>query len=179
MTAGIGDVAELAGVSVATVSRALRGLPNVAPSTRQPVLEAADALGYVADPAAARLATGYTLTVGVAVTQLGQRFTAQVRSSVEAVVTRAGYDLLVLTVVDAADRQQLAASSGPRGESTASLPWTSPSTSANSADWPAPACPRCWWASAPGTCPVWASTTSRRLARPPNTCLHSATAASA
>lgn len=115
MTAGIGDVAELAGVSAATVSRALRGLPNVAPSTRQRVLEAADALGYVADPAAARLATGYTLTVGVAVTQLGQWFTTQVLSSVEAVVTRAGYDLLVLTVVDAADRQELAAGKRTQG----------------------------------------------------------------
>lgn len=115
MTAGIGDVAELAGVSAATVSRALRGLPNVASSTRQRVLDAADALGYVTDPAAARLATGYTLTVGVAVTQLGQWFTAQVLSSVEAVVTRAGYDLLVLTVVDAADRQQLAAGKRTQG----------------------------------------------------------------
>lgn len=115
MTPSIGDVAELAGVSAATVSRALRGLPNVAPSTRQRVLEAADALGYVADATAARLATGHTLTLGVAVTQLGQWFTSQVLASVEAVMTRAGYDLLVLTVVDSSDRQQLAAGQRTRG----------------------------------------------------------------
>lgn len=115
MTASIGDVAELAGVSAATVSRALRGLPNVAPSTRQRVLDSAEALGYVADAAAARLATGYTQTVGAAVTHLGQWFTSQVLSSVEAVVTRAGYDLLLLTVVDSADRQQLAAGKWTQG----------------------------------------------------------------
>lgn len=115
MTASIGEVAELAGVSAATVSRALRGLPNVAPSTRQRVLEAAEALGYVADATAARLATGYTLTVGAAVTHLGQWFTSQVLASVEAVVTRAGYDLLLLTVVERAHRQQLAAGKRTQG----------------------------------------------------------------
>lgn len=115
MTVSIGDVAELAGVSAATVSRALRGLPNVAPSTRHRVLEAAETLGYVADVAAARLATGYTLTVGAAVTHLGQWFTSQVLASVEAVVTRAGYDLLLLTVVSPADRQELAAGKRTQG----------------------------------------------------------------
>ena len=67
MTASIEDVAKRAGVSIATVSRSLRGLPDVAPSTRHRVLVAARELDYVASPFAARLASGRTATVGVVV----------------------------------------------------------------------------------------------------------------
>ena len=42
----IQDVAKLAGVSEATVSRALRGLSNVAPSTRERVEAAAAGLRF-------------------------------------------------------------------------------------------------------------------------------------
>ena len=42
----IQDVAKLAGVSEATVSRALRGLSNVAPSTRERVEAAAAELRF-------------------------------------------------------------------------------------------------------------------------------------
>ena len=63
MNATIGDVAARAGVSVATVSRALRGLPNVAGSTRERVLRAAAELDYVVNPNASRLAAGRNLTV--------------------------------------------------------------------------------------------------------------------
>ena len=53
---GIRDVAAAAGVSTATVSRALRGLPRVSQSTRQKILTAAADLGYVASSAASELA---------------------------------------------------------------------------------------------------------------------------
>lgn len=53
---GIRDVAAATGVSTATVSRALRGLPRVSPSTRQRILTAAADLGYVASTAASELA---------------------------------------------------------------------------------------------------------------------------
>ena len=96
MAASITDVARRAGVSVATVSRALRGLPNVAPATRDRVLTAASELDYVADRSASRLATGRTRSVGVVVDRLSRWFTAQVVAGVEPVVAEAGYDLLLL-----------------------------------------------------------------------------------
>jgi 3-dehydroquinate dehydratase II len=54
----IQDVAAAAGVSTATVSRALRGLPRVSQSTRQRIEAAAASLGYVASSAASELARG-------------------------------------------------------------------------------------------------------------------------
>jgi len=54
----IKDVASAAGVSTATVSRALRGLPNVEEATRERVKEVASGLDYVISPSASRLASG-------------------------------------------------------------------------------------------------------------------------
>ena len=96
-SATIDDVAARANVSVATVSRALRGLPNVAPSTRARVLAAATALHYVADPSASRLASGRSLTIGLVVPMLSQWYYAAAYSGVESVLVAAGYDLLPFT----------------------------------------------------------------------------------
>ena len=94
----IDDVARRADVSVATVSRALRGLPNVAPSTRSRVLRAAEELQYVSDPSASRLAGGRSLTVGLVVPMLGQWYYSRVFTGVEGVVGAAGYDVLPFTL---------------------------------------------------------------------------------
>ena len=53
--ATINDVARHSGVSVATVSRAIRGLPNVSPATRRKVLESASELRYQPNANAAGL----------------------------------------------------------------------------------------------------------------------------
>lgn len=98
MAASIEDVARRAGVSVATVSRALRGLPNVAPSTRERVVAAAADLRYVADPHAARLATRRSGTIGLVVPMLGPWYYAQVLSGAEGVLVAHGFDVLPFTV---------------------------------------------------------------------------------
>lgn len=61
------DVAERAGVSQPTVSRALSGSPAIAEATRRRVIEAAEALGYFVDERAARLRRGSTGTLAVVV----------------------------------------------------------------------------------------------------------------
>lgn len=94
----IEDVANAAGVSVATVSRALRNLPNVAPSTRDRVHSIADELGYRPDPAASRLAAGRTKTIAIAVPAVSSWYFSQVIGGAEAVLAEAGYDMLVMTV---------------------------------------------------------------------------------
>lgn len=65
MSATIRDVAEAAGVSTATVSRALHADARVTASTRLKVEQAAERLAYRPSAAAARLATGRHGTVAV------------------------------------------------------------------------------------------------------------------
>lgn len=100
MAAGIEDVAAYAGVSTATVSRALRGLPNVSAATRQRVREAAEALDYVMSPSASRLASGTTQSIGVVAPYIGRWFFGQVLSGIESVLREAGYDVLLFALPD-------------------------------------------------------------------------------
>jgi LacI family transcriptional regulator, repressor for deo operon, udp, cdd, tsx, nupC, and nupG len=93
----IEHVATAAGVSVATVSRALRGLPNVAVSTRARVEEVARSLNYRPDPAASRLAAGRSRTIAVVVPLINSWYFSNVVAGAEAVCAECGYDLLVLT----------------------------------------------------------------------------------
>ena len=55
MSVTINDVAKKAAVSTATASRALRGQPNVAPATRERVLQIAKELDYNINPQASRV----------------------------------------------------------------------------------------------------------------------------
>ncbi|WJK34821.1 LacI family DNA-binding transcriptional regulator [Solwaraspora sp. WMMA2065] len=91
----IDDVARLAGVSTATVSRALRGLPTVTEATRLRVLDAAAQLGYIASPSASRLAGGKTRAVAVVVPRITRWFFSTVVEAAENTLQEAGYDLLL------------------------------------------------------------------------------------
>lgn len=97
MAAGIEDVARAAGVSTATVSRALRDLPNVTPATRERVREVAAALGYVASPSAASLASGRTRTVGLISPWINRWFFANVIEGAERALRAQGFDVLLYT----------------------------------------------------------------------------------
>jgi DNA-binding LacI/PurR family transcriptional regulator len=97
MAAGIDDVARAAGVSTATVSRALRNLPNVNPATRERVREAASRLGYVASPSAASLASGRTRAIGLISPWVNRWFFAQIIDAAERALRLQGYDVLLYT----------------------------------------------------------------------------------
>jgi len=107
---GIVDVARRAGVSVATVSRALRGLPNVSRDTRTRVLAAADELGYAASPLASGLATGRMRAVGVVLQYAGGWFFAEVVRGIEQVLRRHDYDLVLHVLSDEHRRREFFAS---------------------------------------------------------------------
>ncbi|WP_020575112.1 LacI family DNA-binding transcriptional regulator [Actinopolymorpha alba] len=105
----ITDVANKVGVSVATVSRALRGLPGVSEATRSAVCAAAAELGYVPSPSAAGLPTGRTGTIGVVAPWAGQWYFSNILAGAGQVLVEHGYDVLLYDLggVEGADRRSI------------------------------------------------------------------------
>jgi LacI family transcriptional regulator len=68
------DVAQLAGVSVATASKALNARAEVAPDTRERVIHAARQLSFEPNVLARGLISGRTRTIGLLTDELGGRF---------------------------------------------------------------------------------------------------------
>jgi DNA-binding LacI/PurR family transcriptional regulator len=101
VTITIRDVAREAGVSTATVSRALRGLGNVDPLTREHIQRVADRLDYIISPTASRLAGGRAGTVAVLSPHISKWYFATALAGVERAMSEADVDLLVHTVGDA------------------------------------------------------------------------------
>jgi len=79
----VNDVAERAGVSPGTVSKALNGRGQLRPETRQRVVAAAQELGFHVNLLARNLLEGRTYTVGVLTTDSFGRFTIPVMLGAE------------------------------------------------------------------------------------------------
>jgi LacI family transcriptional regulator len=98
----IRDVAERAGVSIATVSRALNDRGDVSAQTRERVREVARSVGYSADPAARSLVTQKTRLVAVVVgDNAGHRdlslvFFGKVLAAISRRLAQSSYDPLLL-----------------------------------------------------------------------------------
>ncbi|HLR27283.1 MAG TPA: LacI family DNA-binding transcriptional regulator [Ruania sp.] len=95
MNAAIDDVAKAAGVSTATVSRALRDLPGVRPQTRARVREEARRLGYAPSASASSLASGRTRTIAVLTPWIRRWFHGCVTEGIERTLRGAGFDALL------------------------------------------------------------------------------------
>jgi LacI family transcriptional regulator len=79
----IADVAQLAGVSTGTVSKALNGRGTLRAETRRRVLAAAEQLGFQPNRAAVTLNSGRTYTVGMITTDTIGRFSIPLLMGVE------------------------------------------------------------------------------------------------
>lgn len=98
MGVSIDDVARHAGVSTATVSRALRGLPTVSPATKAKVLAAAAELGYVPSPSATMLATGRTKIVGVLAPFIDRWYFGHALEGIDQELRSRGYNLMLFSL---------------------------------------------------------------------------------
>ena len=92
----IRDVAAAAGVSISTVSIALRGSGPVSELTRRKVLAAAAAVGYVPNPMARGLRFGGSDHLGFVTGDLTNPYAGAVLRVVERCAASAGYTVIVL-----------------------------------------------------------------------------------
>ncbi|MCZ4302574.1 LacI family DNA-binding transcriptional regulator [Microbacterium oxydans] len=90
----ITQVAALAGVSVASASRALNGMIASAETVAK-VREAAAELGYVADATAQSLKRGRTNQLAYAVADIGNPVYVEMMTAIERVVSSSGYRLVL------------------------------------------------------------------------------------
>lgn len=92
------DVAREAGVSIATVSRALRDVPGVSAPTRDRIRQIAQSLSYVISPEASALSRGQTGRVAVVMPQLDAWFYSAMIASMAPVLSAGDLDMLVYQV---------------------------------------------------------------------------------
>ncbi|MDV3250403.1 LacI family DNA-binding transcriptional regulator [Devosia sp. BK] len=99
---GIRRLAQELDISIGTISRALNGRADVSPDTRQRVLEAAAAMGYVPNQAGRSLrqgntnAIGFMIELGADVNGGNDNFFMGVFDGVQSVLARHHLDLIVL-----------------------------------------------------------------------------------
>ena len=103
---GIDEVARRAGVSTATVSRALSGNGHVSPATRLKVETAADELGYVVSSTASSLASGRMKNIGVVVPFLNRWFYSSVVEGAQQSLLRNGYDLTLYNLTGGGEERR-------------------------------------------------------------------------
>ncbi len=100
MAPTIKDVANLAGVSTATVSYVINGTQRITDETRGKVEKAMAALQYQPSAPARSLRVRRTRTVGLLVPQLSNQFFTEAAHGIEEVLQRNGYSLIISESTD-------------------------------------------------------------------------------
>jgi LacI family transcriptional regulator len=106
----IRSVADAAGVSMSTVSNVLSGRhEQMAPETRERVLEAIERLNYQPNHVARSLVTRKTATIGLIMSEVTNSLYPPVTVGAEEACREAGYGLLLANAEDAAGEQRAVA----------------------------------------------------------------------
>ena len=92
------DIAKRCGVSTATVSKALNGQPDIGEETRERILRAADAMGYMANASARALKTKRSYNIGVLFVDpmhggLAHEFFSSMLDGIRREAEKHGYDI--------------------------------------------------------------------------------------
>jgi LacI family transcriptional regulator len=89
------DIAKDLNLSIVTVSKVIRGHPDISSKTRKRVLARMKELNYQPNWAARSLLAGRTWTLGLVVPDLLHPFFAQIAKTLSAVVRKHGYNLVI------------------------------------------------------------------------------------
>lgn len=90
------DIAREAGVSLMTVSRAIRGVPGVSEELQRKITALALSMGYIPNRSLHELGRqGSSMTVGVILPYLGNTIFAEILENIEAVLSSYGYRILL------------------------------------------------------------------------------------
>jgi LacI family repressor for deo operon, udp, cdd, tsx, nupC, and nupG len=103
----IGDVARRAGVSTATVSRALATPEKVTRETRDLVLKAVEEIGYVPNNAARNLRTSRTRTVLVVLLDITNVFFTRIIRGLSEILIRHGYSVIIAETAHDRERARI------------------------------------------------------------------------
>ncbi|MHB0857038.1 MAG: LacI family DNA-binding transcriptional regulator [Anaerolineae bacterium] len=101
----IRDVAEEAGVSRQTVSRAMNAKDEISEETRERILAVARRLGYRPNSIARGLKTNHTHTIGLVVPDIANPFFAEVARGASEVAYAHGYSVLLANTDERPDRE--------------------------------------------------------------------------
>ncbi|MFL5962005.1 MAG: LacI family DNA-binding transcriptional regulator [Gaiellaceae bacterium] len=100
------DVARLAGVSTATVSRALNGTAQIAPATRAVIDAAVEKLGYRPNPIARSLVTKSTQTIALLLPDIANPFYAELVGGIQRRAHATGHTMLLCTTEGDPEREE-------------------------------------------------------------------------
>jgi len=101
----IKDLAKILGISVSTVSRALKNHPDISLETKQAVKELAQKLKYEPNALALNLRRKKTNTIGVIIPEIVHHFFSSVISGIEDVAYDLGYNVLVCQSNESYERE--------------------------------------------------------------------------
>ncbi|HUC84695.1 MAG TPA: LacI family DNA-binding transcriptional regulator [Candidatus Acidoferrales bacterium] len=99
------DIAQLAGVSVMTVSKALRDEPDVSAETKSKIKALAQQVGYVPDSSAQGLRTKTTKLLGLVIPATTNPVYARMVFAIEERAHELGYDVLLAQTLNSPDRE--------------------------------------------------------------------------
>lgn len=106
MTVTAKDVAKLAGVSTATVSRVVNNDPRISEDTRAKVLKCIDYLDYKVNNIARSLKTNRTYTIGFIAPEISNEFFMNIARGVEDEASKYGYSIIICNSNESVEEEE-------------------------------------------------------------------------
>ena len=101
------DIADLSGLSLATVSRVMSGKPGVNKETREKVINIAKSLDYKVNYNARSMKTSRTNTIGLVVADITNPFYSDVAKTIEIQARKLNYTVIVANTNNSGKQEQL------------------------------------------------------------------------